>query len=718
MLTTVLLLLSLGPAAPDTVRSPAAGPVPQDAYHDAGARELVRLARERQTLDDRSIVEYRMLASQRISVGMRALRRDRMLFRRELAARIHWKREGVGRIEVLGAREAVPVATRGVKVLDRSDLRSDPADLAFDPSREWLLRTSSTSNDIRHPLATGSERDYRFQTGDTTHLRLADGTRVRLIELRVLPRRTDHRLVRGSLWLEAETHAAVRGVFQLSGPMVVDAGDDFPRMLAVAQPIRADLRYLTVEYGLWEGRWWLPRLLALEATAQLGSALTVPVLFEQRYADYEVSAAGGLPERPRAGEGPGSPALAVLDTVSVSAGGRETRRCEDGSCFRYEVAVPSDSVLLHSAELPVSIHAAGEALISERELRELGELFGRTSSLSGLGQRPRVRWGYLEPGLMRYNRVEGLALGGRLDVEYGALATGARLWVGTADPTPLAELFVERSRFAARQRVAAYHRLDAVAPDARALGLGSSLSALVLGRDDSDYYRSLGVEVGGRPVGLRALDYEWRLFAERQGAVAKGTDFSLGRLLTATDTFPANIAAAAADQLGAALTLRYTGGLDPAGFRWGAEAATTASTGSFDFVRPSLSLWSGFPLPGPLAAALEVAGGTALGEAPVQSWWYLGGPATVRGYGGGSRVAGESFWRARAELGTDFPAARLVLFSDAGWAGERTATPSGPTLLSAGVGGSLLDGLIRADLARALRGHAGWRFDLYLDALF
>ena len=39
-----------------------------------------------------------------------------------------------------------------------------------------------------------------------------------------------------------------------------------------------------------------------------------------------------------------------------------------------------------------------------------------------------------------------------------------------------------------------------------------------------------------------------------------------------------------------------------------------------------------------------------------------------------------------------------------------------PLLLSAGVGASFLDGLVRLDLARALRTPTGWRVDLYLDA--
>jgi hypothetical protein len=57
-----------------------------------------------------------------------------------------------------------------------------------------------------------------------------------------------------------------------------------------------------------------------------------------------------------------------------------------------------------------------------------------------------------------------------------------------------------------------------------------------------------------------------------------------------------------------------------------------------------------------------------------------------------------------------------VLFSDAGWAGDRAEWDFDPPLLSAGAGASFLDGLIRLDLSRALRSPTGWRLDLYLDA--
>jgi hemolysin activation/secretion protein len=99
---------------------------------------------------------------------------------------------------------------------------------------------------------------------------------------------------------------------------------------------------------------------------------------------------------------------------------------------------------------------------------------------------------------------------------------------------------------------------------------------------------------------------------------------------------------------------------------------------------------------------------------PLQGRFYLGGPATLRGYSG-AVTAGEAFWRGRVEVANSFPGFRLAAFSDIGWAGARESFRNGKPLLGTGVGASILDGLIRLDVARGMRAPKGWRFDLYFD---
>jgi hypothetical protein len=132
---------------------------------------------------------------------------------------------------------------------------------------------------IIHPLAPGSERHYRFRYAGETQVRLADGRVVRLLELQSIPRRSDPRLVRGSLWLESETYGIVRTVFRLARPLEVALDLELPRAatrtLGLGGGARGDLRVLAMEAALWEGRWWLPRWITMEGVGEIGS-LTFP----------------------------------------------------------------------------------------------------------------------------------------------------------------------------------------------------------------------------------------------------------------------------------------------------------------------------------------------------------------------------------------------------------------------------------------------------------
>ena len=139
---------------------------------------------------------------------------------------------------------------------------------------------------------------------------------------------------------------------------------------------------------------------------------------------------------------------------------------------------------------------------------------------------------------------------------------------------------------------------------------------------------------------------------------------------------------------------------------------------------------------------VELAGGTTIGEATAQRAWFLGGTRTLRGHAP-SVLWGPSFARGRVEVARTSDFGAWSIFTDAGWAnhvggyysadaggdgmdseaGTRGATMEPPrvdgqVLWGLGVGGSLLDGLIRGDVSYGLNGPAR-RFwiALYLDSL-
>ncbi|MGH9261613.1 MAG: BamA/TamA family outer membrane protein, partial [Acidimicrobiales bacterium] len=173
---------------------------------------------------------------------------------------------------------------------------------------------------------------------------------------------------------------------------------------------------------------------------------------------------------------------------------------------------------------------------------------------------------------------------------------------------------------------------------------------------------------------------------------------------------------ATAEQVGAAITLRAWRRFGTAGAALGADLTLGGETGTFDFWRGSMTLRGSAPLTGRLVGAIEVAGGMSAGTVPVQSLWYLGAPGSVRGYAGGT-AKDQAFWRVRADLATAFPGLRVVLFGDAGAVAPRDDLATDVALASVGIGVSLLDGLFRVDLARALRSPVGWRVEFYVDGV-
>jgi hypothetical protein len=750
------LALALLVAVQDSA-APAPAALPVDAYADSGSAAVVVAARERRDRNERLVTWYTALVTQRIGVGIRALRRDRMLFRQELAARIEWRRDTTSRVEILGARQAVPLAVRGVVVPEGLDAWS--AFLAFDPAADYLRLIGRSEEGFLYPLAEGAERHYRYRMGDTTRIQLPDGRVVRLVELRFEPRRSEFRLIAGSLWFDSDTYGVVRAVFRPARPFDYDLdardedGDDVP---GIVKPLRAEIRYVTIEYGLYEYRWWLPRFVAVDAEATAGNLMRVPVRFERVYTG--IRARGGTepptgvrrrgPYRVLGGTAPDSSlgtrlapdtiaairrrCAAAADSLRRALMEREERgvrvevRMGEGRCVRegvwertgrpdVEVVVPVDTqALLEHAALGEPILDMGD-VINETELRQLGREIG------ALPERPwqaRTRlpggtWDLLRH--TRYNRVEGLSLGAGAELDLGRLELEALARIGPADLVPNLELGLARPGATMRTRLAAYHRLAAADPSVRPFGLINSLSGPLLGRDDGQYYRATGLEVTGRPAGTGSRWYEWRVYAERQRPVGVETNASLPRLFDGDRVFPPNIVADSIVQVGVSLRLRGERAVAMQ-TRVGLELAAEGGAGDFEFAKGDLTARFAAPIAARAVVGLEAAAGSSLGGVPVQSRFFLGGAPTLRGYHGGVR-SGEAFWRARVEIANALPALRLALFGDVGWAGARGRFGTGRALRSIGLGTSLLDGLFRIDLARALNSPTGWRVEFYVDGV-
>ena len=725
LVTAVLAAQATPPSAPPAQRDTA------HAYLDAEAKRLVAAARSRRETIDRSITSYRTTMRERIGVGIRALRRDRMLYRRELALRIDWRRDSVTRIDVLGARQSVPAAVPKPQLPE--DLKRGLGDYAFDPADDRLTvgwggrregaRRDSTADSTRHrgeiefqhPLAPGSEAHYRFAAGDSSAVVFPNGRTIRLRELKIIPRRLDFRLMAGAFWIDEDSHAVVRALIRPARPFDFEqdvSDEDAKDIPGFVKPIRIEVRFLTIDYGLWTGRWWLPRLIAMDAVATAGSFLQVPMRYERLYDEYEVGGdtAASLAPRPPA-------ATPVEDSIARAAcHERQERekiscRCDNGRCQVFAVNLPTDTAaLLASTSLPPPFGSANDTLISAGEMEQLTR---------GVGSLPQVPWQLharpLRWGLGRYNRIEGLALGAKGELDLGRLTLDGTGRIATTDATLDLQGGVLRETGNTRFRLGGFYRLAAVDPTARSLGIGNSLNALVLGRDDGDYFRATGAELTVIPPVTLPQTFSVRLYVERQRRAIKRTDFSIPNLINDINVFRPNISADSADQFGASVTFRAQRGIDPERTMVTSDVTIDAATGTFDFGRASTTLRVTAPLGPRIAGAIELAGGISTGRVPIQSHWYLGGPGTLRGYDGAA-TTGDAFWRARAELANRWPAARVVLFSDVARADQRERLSLANPLASVGVGVSFLDGLFRVDLARAFTSPTGWRLDIYSDA--
>jgi len=407
--------------------------------------------------------------------------------------------------------------------------------------------------------------------------------------------------------------------------------------------------------------------------------------------------------------------------VSRTSGGRESR-----------FIAPQDITLLEeSRELPPPIWDAAPGFASEEELKDMVETLADLPPVPTQGVPWDLNWGWARHDLLRYNRVEGPAVGGRFEAEVGSflgpLNFEAAGFFGFGDLEPKARLTLERRSVLRRVAFSGYRELRPTDPRGRYLGIGNSFYALMFGRDDGEYYMATGADLVWRPPEADRESFRLRVYAERQDSVGVETNFSLIHAFNSNWDFRPNIMAARLEEVGGELTLSPWWGSDPMAPQVGLELYgqggawrhPDSAAVKGDYFRASGMLRVAVPLAGASwRVGLEAGGGTGWGDVPRQRNWFLGGPLTLRGYEA-SILSGTTFGRARLEVARTFPEAVTVsAFGDAGWAGVRKDFESDNILYGAGLGFSLLDGLVRMDLSHGLRGpDKRFRFDLYLDAI-
>lgn len=731
--------------APRAIVTPA---LLASAYKDAAARSMIGRAREARMTQDSSIQSYDATTLQRMTAGMGLSRfgRDRMLFRYESSSRVRWLR-GVGAsIEITGRRAVAPS-------IGKADIEIDEilSPVPYFPGRDALwagfvqVKDEISDEGLIHPLATAAEAYYVYETGDSLRFHLADGVTIRLREVLVRPRKLEWRAVVGSLWFDVESGQLVRAAFKLSEPLdfwTLNDGEAPPPYLvkAMMDPMTGSVTGMAIEYGLHDGKYWMPRTQTFEGNVQLGfmrlplridesfqyssfnaSDIVVAVPEKKKGVGRDTSLAGltGLARdsaRLRLRHARDSVAVAEEEQQCAHGGIRDERVSRYGGALIVGLHVPcDDKALAESPTLPKSIFDDGDKLFNDA-MRD--ELLARAEALMPeptlAFHKPQARWTF---GMLRFNRVEGLSSGLLVEQSLGRdMMLRAMPRIGVADRVPNGELSLVEQRSHSELVVTGYRRLIADTEWGDPLSFGSSLSALLFGRDEGMYYRGTGAELSG--AWQRSIRTFWTVYGQRESdAIARNTR-SLPQLLGGAGFKPAgNIVAQLATQYGS--TLRFVGshGVDPRGWRTLADLRLDGATGDFDFARGSLDLNLSHVLVGPYGASFTLSGGSSIGTVPVQHLYFLGGSSTVRGQSAGA-MAGNAYWFGRAELGKGL-AGRRVLFADLGWAGDRgNMRQVGRPMSGVGVGFSVLDGLFRFDVARGLYPEKQFRITLYMDSKY
>ncbi|TVP58195.1 MAG: hypothetical protein EA351_04090 [Gemmatimonadales bacterium] len=697
---------------------------PSDTFGDPGVRALVERARAARGNMAEGLDSFDGRIWERLYAGVdgRGFRRERGIIQEERSGRMRWTASGDRLVQWEAGRREFPIVGWSSLDDERDEGESYARELvgsqlppplaSFDPHSDQLF-LGGREHWFLHPLADTAGVHYRFESGDSLRLTLAGMAEpITLSEVVVLPRRSDFRLIAASMWFERETGALVRAVYRPARPfnLRIDSSDgDIPGFFP---SIGFEIPRILVEYSLQDFSWWLPYRFSFEGEGSVGRFARFPMVVEWVVSDLWVNEE--------------EPADLIPDPLpdgwylQVRSARADTLEADDSS-GRVVVVSPSAAELREGAGLREidfrdRVAFTGSELDAlERRLRSFGPPPGTPLESA---------WGVTEE-LTRFNRVEGLATGAlaRVTLPRGAGRLSGEVRIGTEALLPTGELLFEPDHSRWISSLGAYHRLVPSADFDAPHALGASVSTLVLGGGPSPFHYAAGLEAS-REWRAPGSESELTVFAEWHRSAERGTSFHLRQLFDSGRRLPAVLPADEGFYSGMRAVHRWQSGLAPDRVRLFVRSAVEVATGETDYARGQLGAALAIPLTPGLAGALEVAGGGAVGQLPQQRHFFPGGPASYRGGQAGER-AGEGYTLVRGELGRGVAGARIILFADAMKLFQPLIDPPAPLRdpfqdwhYAAGGGLSFLDGLIRVELARAMRPDPGWRGLLYFDGLF
>lgn len=666
----VLAVQALGPTL-------AAGQ--ESGWNSPRAVELMKRARERRMTPrlEPGLKDYRAHADGYIYFYLDRRNSDeRTLVRTDqIALEMYWAAPNMTKQRIVGLRNENALPNRMYYHLDHLSVVQN----GF--GNRIRVGEGDEVRDVLHPAAPGADSVYDFRLADSLTLRLptAPGP-VRVYEINVRPRHPDEPGFLGSVFVDRATADIVRMKFTFTPASYIDR--------------RLDYINIALDYGLWEGRYWLPHEQRLEIRRQIPELdFVVGAVIQGRLdvSDYQFNV--DLP-----------PSLFYGPPVSVLP--REQR--ESYPFTRGIYADLNEAGLAPPGDLK-AIRAEAMTLV-------------RQHILSGL---PRLRINLPDASsAFHYNRSEGIFLGGGLSYDPApqvrlGLTSGFAFGSGHADSElriitePGSRLHVEFSLFA--------NQLRDMGVRPGIPGALNTLSSAFLADDYLDPYLASGAAIRLR----RQLSSSWSLRASMRSERQRSAGLAQQKApINGSDPFRPVRKIAPGEMTTGTLVLRR----DPARNEqttWSGNVELRA--GAFDgrgFLRPSLDLTlQQASADRSTTAQLRFAAGAVTG-APPQELFLLGGINTLPGYQYRS-FSGRTFAVTDAVVSRDLwaPWLRLRILGAAGWsaslpdtriASEPLATAwgvaaTGGIRTSLGAGLGIFYDILHFDLVRGLNG-GSWQF--------
>jgi hypothetical protein len=724
-----LLLSAVAPQTPPP--APTASPFATAAVQDLVARAMARRRQADATVTDyRATIRYRLA----VGVGRRVWADVPATAVEEQVARVEWQRPNDLRVDVEGRRF-------------RS--RSDAIQLSSVWDRPWFV-PRGVDDSVRifshdfpatgalHPLASTAPDFYRYTLIEGLTVTPARGPALRLLRVRILPRRAGPALIAGQLWIDSASAEVVRFTFRYvgtelwarpgEGPREPDSakGRRINRLANRVVSIDADL-----EYGLQGGRFWMPRrqVLAGRVRIPVVKDLVIPFQATTTFDDYEIN--GG---RPIAFELP-LPDTAGLSVDSIRALRRarldslqaERRGGDDADSLRswnyadrwaggrFELHRPSNVTLDRYRGWPDTLRMDPDPADARRLRDAEADLARLAESLpdSITGQTPAGVGFERLSDLLRYDRVQGLSFGMGYRIR-APLVRFANLYgtlrYGLSDERVTGRLSFVRDAPGGRLTVSGSRDVLEVDPFSVGRTIGNTLDAVFAAHDDADYALAEGGSVSFETSLRPGVDLSVGARVERQRTVRREAKSAVNDLLGGDGLFPPNPPVDAGTFAGGSVRLAHAGD-----WRWsvtadvlGGEPGTTGRL--YGDLRADLGQRRG--------ATLRLKAGLATSPTLAQAAFRLGGLSTVRGFDYGART-GQAFWAAQLDIAPLAGRLRPVGFIDVGQADQPEDLFDGTALAGAGIGLSLFNGALRFDLSRRLTPDTGGklRFDIVVQGV-